>query len=518
LGKRSCIAMKRNHDQSMESTIGAATVLCCSCGVPMVPNQSMRCAQCLKSEVSIVDGISRQVVLPRCRNCSRYNKPPWTACEPESRELLGICLKRIRGIGKEVRLVDAAFVWTEEHSMRVRVKITVQKEVAHGSVLQQTLVVEFQVVNQQCDDCQKSFTPHQHNSIVQVRQKVPHRRTFCYLEQLILKSDAHAKVTSLKETREGLDFGFATKSHAQRFADFVSAHVPTNQTQSRHLISHDANSNTYAFKYTIMCDIAPICVDDIVHIPKGHSSALSGCSPLMLCHKVSNAVRLVDPTTLKSYDIPTQEYFKRTVHSVCRRDHLTEYTVLNVEPVEVNQEGTPARHNLPGKGKCMLADVEVARTSDLGRNDDRYIVRSHLGGFLRPGGKVMGYDLRTVNVSGIDGAPLEDGKHDIFLVKKVYKRNKKDRQWELKRLDKERNEGEEAIDDSADMEALRQDLEEDPELRRGVNMYRTGYEPQTTSPSAAKEKEDEEADEDEDEDAPEVPLAELLEGLQLGDD
>merc|ERR1719242_587221 len=116
--------------------------------------------------------------------------------------------------------------------MRVRVKITVQKEVAHGSVLQQTLVVEFQVVNQQCEDCQKSFTPHSHNSIVQVRQKVPHRRTFCYLEQLILKSDAHAKVTSLTETREGLDFGFQTRSHAQRFADFVSAHVPTNQQQS----------------------------------------------------------------------------------------------------------------------------------------------------------------------------------------------------------------------------------------------------------------------------------------------
>ncbi|CAE7721236.1 nmd3, partial [Symbiodinium sp. CCMP2456] len=57
-------------------------------------------------------------------------------------------------IGKEVRLVDAAFVWTEEHSMRIRVKITVQKEVAQSSVLQQTMVVEFQIVNQQCEDCQ----------------------------------------------------------------------------------------------------------------------------------------------------------------------------------------------------------------------------------------------------------------------------------------------------------------------------------------------------------------------------
>merc|ERR1712061_446468 len=143
----------------------------------------MRCAQCLKAEVSIVEGISRQVVLQNCRNCKRYNGPPWMACELESRELLGICLKKIRGLGKEVRLVDASFIWTEEHSRRVKVKITVQKEIASSSVLQQTMVVEFQVVNQQCPNCEKSFTPNLFNAIVQVRQKVAHRRTFCYLEQ-----------------------------------------------------------------------------------------------------------------------------------------------------------------------------------------------------------------------------------------------------------------------------------------------------------------------------------------------
>ena len=42
--------------------------------------------------------------------------------------------------------------------------------------------------------------------------------------------------------------------------------------------------------------------------------------------------------------------------------------------------------------------VQVARACDLGVNDDRLIVRTHLGGILRPGRRVMGYDLRTVNV------------------------------------------------------------------------------------------------------------------------
>lgn len=445
------------------------------------------------------------------RMLRRYNKPPWTACEPESRELLGICLKKIRGLGKDVRLVDAAFVWTEEHAMRIRVKITVQNEVAQSCVLQQTMVVEFQIVNQQCEDCQKSFTPHAYNAIVQVRQKVPHRRTFCYLEQLILKSDAHAKVTSLKETREGLDFYFETKSHAQRFADFVEAHVPTKSKQSKHLISHDANSNSYNFKYTIMCELCPICVDDVVHVPKGHIATLNGAPPLLLCHKVTNAIKFVDPISLRSYDIPTAEYWKRPVDSVCRTEHLTEYVVLNVEPVQKSEAA--ARQNTPVKKWMSLADVEVARACDLGVNDDRLIVRTHLGGILRPGRRVMGYDLRTVNVSGIDDEAFQGRCPDVVLVKKAYKRKNK-RTWELKRLTKEAAEGEDPIDDDADMEALKRNLEEDPELRKSVNMYRAAEAPQ----QGGEEKADAAEEEDSDSDAPEVPLAELLEGLELRDD
>ena len=50
------------------------------------------------------------------------------SCALESRELLALCLKKVKGLGK-VKLVDAGFVWTEPHSKRIKVKLTVQKEV-----------------------------------------------------------------------------------------------------------------------------------------------------------------------------------------------------------------------------------------------------------------------------------------------------------------------------------------------------------------------------------------------------
>lgn len=44
---------------------------------------------------------------------SRYLNPPnhWVYCELESKELLALCIKKVRGLNK-VKLVDAGFVWT----------------------------------------------------------------------------------------------------------------------------------------------------------------------------------------------------------------------------------------------------------------------------------------------------------------------------------------------------------------------------------------------------------------------
>jgi nonsense-mediated mRNA decay protein 3 len=81
-------------------------------------------------QVDITEGIPKEVMLQWCRNCNRYLQPPknWVACDLESRELLVICIKRVKGLNK-VKLTDAGFIWTEPHSRRLKVKLTVQKEV-----------------------------------------------------------------------------------------------------------------------------------------------------------------------------------------------------------------------------------------------------------------------------------------------------------------------------------------------------------------------------------------------------
>lgn len=89
---------------------------------------SVRRNQMIHITVSLTSIISASVAY--CRNCERFLNPPaaWTIARPESPELLSICLKKLKGLNK-VRLTDARFIWTEPHSKRLRVAITIQKEV-----------------------------------------------------------------------------------------------------------------------------------------------------------------------------------------------------------------------------------------------------------------------------------------------------------------------------------------------------------------------------------------------------
>ena len=56
---------------------------------------------------------------------------------------------------------------------------------------------------------------------MQVRQHVSHKRTFMFLEQLIVKHGAHEQCLNIKECHQGLDFYFGNRSHAQKFVDFL---------------------------------------------------------------------------------------------------------------------------------------------------------------------------------------------------------------------------------------------------------------------------------------------------------
>ena len=454
----------------------AATILCYNCGAPIDGTQAAGalCSDCLKLTVDITTGIEREGILHMCRDCDRWLSPPaqWLVAAPESRELLALCLRKLRGLNRS-RIIDASFIWTEPHSRRVKLRITVQQEAFQGTILQQTFEVEFVQHYKQCPDCAKSYTHNTWRAVVQVRQKVPHKRTFLYLEQLILKQGAHKEAINIKEVHNGIDFFFSARNHAEKFVDFLTSVSPVRTKKAQELISMDVHTSVKSYKFTFSCELVPLCKDDLIALPPKLAKQIGNISPLTLCYRVGTSVNLLDPNTLQVSDLSTPIYWRTPFAPLADVQDLVEFTVLDIEPIG------------PQKGRFLLAEATVARASDLGVNDTTYLVRTHLGSVLHVGDSVMGYHLSGTQYNNPHFEAIQESKQysgtipDIILVKKHYaaRRKNKSRNWKLRRMAREESDmkpRKQDVDrDEVDYEQFLQDLEADPELREGLKLYRT---------------------------------------------
>ncbi|GAA5861075.1 hypothetical protein JCM8547_008026 [Rhodosporidiobolus lusitaniae] len=511
-------------------------VLCADCGTPIQPNGANLCVNCLRNSVDITEGIPKQTTLSFCRGCDRYLSPPqtWTICQLESRELLAICLRKLKGLSK-VRLIDAGFIWTEPHSKRIKVKLTIQKEVFTSTVLQQIFEVEYVIQGAQCPECTRLAAKNTWRAMVQVRQKVDHKRTFLYLEQLILKHHADRDTISVAEVKDGLNFFYATKQHALKMVDFLNAVAPVRTKMSEQLISMDQQNSTTNKKESFSVEIIPICKDDIVCLPVKVARSLSNIAQLVVCHKVGNQVYMIDPLTLHMADISSNVYWRTPFPPLADITDATEFIVLDIEPTSHPPKTAKG-------GRFLLADAQVSPIGGTMSSDTIFHTRTHLGAILKPGDTVLGYFLRDSNYNNEAWESMNQSRMpEVVLVRKTYpnrRKKSKARTWKLRSMVKEvGNEdhlgfGREKIEGKrrgadtqakaeADYERFLQSIEEDEELRGTIDLFKD-----QRALEAQQNAMDEETDTevDDDDEYPEIQadelqdLEELMDTLALEED
>ncbi|KAF2458930.1 nonsense-mediated mRNA decay protein 3 [Lineolata rhizophorae] len=551
----------------------AATILCCNCGIPIdgTTSAGALCPSCLALSVDASAGIQREGVLHFCKDCDRWLSPPaqWLVAQPESRELLALCLRRLRGLSK-VRLVDANFVWTEPHSRRIRVRLTVQMEApgsgggggggvggANGgdagpTIVQQTFEVEFVVATQQCPDCAKSYTHNAWRAVVQARQHVPHKRTFLFLEQLILKAGAHRDAVNIKEAPDGIDFFFGARNHAEKFVDFLASVAPVRVTKSQELISMDVHTSAKSYKFSFAVEIVPLCKDDLVALPLKLARKIGNIYPITLCSRVGTAVQLLHPDTLQTADLQAHEFWHAPFAPLADTRQLVEFVVLDVEPVRLAPNAAQPNAAAVGAAKFLPALATVAKASDLGVNDTTYDVCTHLGALLKPGDSALGYHLANSNFNSDELAAVEAHRSlsaqlpDVVLVKKHYARKKKGggrqrRNWKLRRMQVQeeraaaaaeqqqggraagrgRGAAEDAVRMEQDFEMFLRDVEEDQELRNMLALYKAenkarkgGGERMEVEKAEPEEEEEESGSEGEEDGGLEIPMEQLLDEFE----
>lgn len=270
---------------------------------------------------------------------------------------------------------------------------------------------------------------------------------------------------------------------------------------SEQLLSADTHSNIANFKYTYSVEIVPICKDDLVCIPMKQARSLSNISPLTICIRVGNSIQLLDPQTLQTCDIPAQNYWRSPFNSLAAVTDLVEFTVLDIDTDYTCQ-----------KGKFILADAQVALSGafhstggdnidtmmtdyeSTGLTNQIFHTRTHLGAILQPGDSAMGYFLTNANYNSDHFGKIPASRvPDIILVKKAYpnrRKKSKARNWKLRSIAKEAGEegetgnargaigrmgGRDQRKVEEDYELFLRDLEEDPELRSGVNLYKVSH-------------------------------------------
>jgi nonsense-mediated mRNA decay protein 3 len=213
---------------------------------------------------------------------------------------------------------------------------------------------------------------------------------------------------------------------------------------------------------------------------------------------------------------------------------MTRYVILGKEAVFLRPN--LSKKQATRKYRSRLANVTLAKEDDLGVNDVQFEERSHVGYLLKAGDVCLGYDLTETQFveDEVEEMRVAGKLPEVIVVRKLYggvaandANAAKQRIWRLERLDVEiaesmraRTSKKDAEMDDVDEEDFMREVEADSEMRRNINLYKSGAMlKKDSNEEEMKDKEtveiNENQDDEEDEDDQQVKLDELLDGLVL---
>ncbi|XP_058746744.1 uncharacterized protein LOC131619690 [Vicia villosa] len=369
-------------------------------------------------EENITLGLPNKIKLVHCSRCNFYLHLPktWLKLQPQSTSLLSFCVYNLKTNinSNNLRFPGAKFIPSESNSNSIKTMFYVQKEVLNGQTLQQSYVVDFVLDNRICEPCTRvQANPNQWFYGVKLRQHGSHARSsLLHLEHVISKHGVAANALRIQKMKHITDFAFAKEVCARKLVDFIKRQVPVWVCEGKGLVSqsHDKKSSNYCLGYTFFLQVCSICCEDLIFLPPYVASSLGNIGPIVICTKVSNVITLFDPLTSMQCCLDSDVYWRAPFKSLLTRKELVEYVVLDVK--EVCSEVT-----IDGK-KFGLANAEVARVKDLGKNDTRFSIKTHLGYLLKTGERALGYDLCEANCSDSDIELKERIGDGVILIKR----------------------------------------------------------------------------------------------------
>ena len=505
-------------------------IVCCLCSAVIDANPRGTCEACLKKSLNIKTCIPTEFELQYCKECQRFLRPPYVKIERDSADMMKLCLSRIKSYDKKVKIIDSNFIYTEPHSKIIKIKISIQKEV-EKNILSQNLIIEFKEKWNLCRDCQKLQTPHTWSSCVQIRQRVPHKKTMLYLEQIILKNKMQKSSLYFEEANDGFDFFFSTRRAGEIFSNWIATVVPSKITYHKKYVSLSTSTFTY------LVDVANVAKYDLFILDKDSYKKLGGIGPLLICTRLSSRTIFIDPRTFNHLYLDGNTFFKYKFNPFCNSNQLTEFLVLDVyEEIDynfgsINNNNTNNNKNekkKKNKGKkknkrkkdesdseeekkeennvintnesesvdsmsistnyekgvkdkekkleedkeyilkCKKTFIKIIRNNNEKDKGEIIEIKSHLADVIKVGEIYLGYDLKSINLDSENSAFLEGNINRLPDVILVRKKVNIDiKDKKLKRLFEEKNKKENK-EEKENMMNFLEEIHDDKDLNENI--------------------------------------------------
>ena len=505
-------------------------IVCCLCSAVIDANPRGTCEACLKKSLNIKTCIPTEFELQYCKGCQRFLRPPYVKIERDSADMMKLCLSRIKSYDKKVKIIDSNFIYTEPHSKIIKIKISIQKEV-EKNILSQNLIIEFKEKWNLCRDCQKLQTPHTWSSCVQIRQRVPHKKTMLYLEQIILKNKMQKSSLYFEEANDGFDFFFSTRRAGEIFSNWIATVVPSKITYHKKYVSLSISTFTY------LVDVANVAKYDLFILDKDSYKKLGGIGPLLICTRLSSRTIFIDPRTFNHLYLDGNTFFKYKFNPFCNSNQLTEFLVLDVyEEIDynfgnINNNNTNNNKNekkKKNKGKkknkrkkdesdseeekkeennvintnesesvdsmsistnyekgvkdkekkleedkeyilkCKKTFIKIIRNNNEKDKGEIIEIKSHLADVIKVGEIYLGYDLKSINLDSENSAFLEGNINRLPDVILVRKKVNIDiKDKKLKRLFEEKNKKENK-EEKENMMNFLEEIHDDKDLNENI--------------------------------------------------
>jgi len=498
-------------------------IVCCLCSAVIDANPRGTCEACLRKSLNIKTCIPTEFELQYCKECQRFLRPPYVKIERESSDMMKLCLSRIKSYDKKVKIIDSNFIYTEPHSKMIKIKVTIQKEI-EKNIISQDLIIEFKEKWNICRDCQKLQTPHTWASCVQIRQRVPHKKTMLYLEQIILKNKMQKNSLYFEEANDGFDFFFSTRRAGEIFSNWISTVVPSKITYTKKYVSLSTSTFTY------LVDVANVAKYDLFLLDKESYKKLGGIGPLLICTRLSSRTIFEDPRTFNHLYLDGNTFFKYKFNKFCNSNQLTEFLILDVNEEtdynfgNINNNNNEKKKKNKGKKKKNKKNKEESDSEEEKKDDNNNIneinedsmsmstnyekgikekekkldeekehiikckktfikcirnnnekdkgeiieIKSHLADVIKPGDIYLGYDLRSINLDSENSLFLEGNKNklpDVILARK--KVNVDIKEKKLKRLFEGKNKKENK-EEKIDMMAFLEEMQDEKDLKDNI--------------------------------------------------